>query len=367
LLDALTVDELNEVSQEYLQDFVQTQEAQDTSVQFFIDHAELLSQTFLSEKAESNVKQRSAKRDLAAPFVNLWVSVAFRGFSINLSLEDTTEHLVSGIDSFGYTNAIQLSGNPYLAEAYAFSAAEKAEDIITPVLLEEAAEDESTSTTGIVAFVVVFTCVVTIGVAAYCYHKRSRNGLPCPVFRTSKEISERQAIQSSESQNVVSPVGSAFSFEDSATAGTRGLMRFIGSFSPSRDSTSPCTTAQKSTTSMDERDDESRDEEAGGGTPESEEDNNHEGGCYEEDDEDDEPHPLTGFIPPMIVYDHIDDDEEADELGAKEPPSPSKRSSSKKGPAVVPSKHVEASESFIAALGSRSRPSHPSEFSEYVR
>ena len=361
LLDSLTVNDLNTISQEYLSEFVRNKEQ---TVQFFLENVELLSQTILSRRVRNSVEQEIAqyddeRRNLAEQHVNLWVSVAFRGFAINLSLAKTTEHLVSGIDSLGYSAAIRNSGNGYLEEAYAFSAQERTENSSRP-LIEDGNDDGNSVSAVLIVFVVVFVCIGLIASGAFFYHKRSVNGLPCRAFQKQKVV-ERD-VHSPESANVASPFGSMFSFDDTATAATNGLMRFIGSFSRSRESTSsPSSTAQKSTSNDEDDDFFIGDEETGmAQTPQTEGQ-----GQADEEEEEEEEHPLAGLIPPMIVYDHIDTEEEDDEGTGEDAESMPKTKTW--GPTVVPSRRVEANENLVLALGNRSRPSTTDQLEEYLR
>ena len=153
--------------------------------------------------------------------------------------------------------------------------------------------------------------------------------------------------------DVASHVGSMFSFDDTATGGTNGLMRFISSFSRSRDSTSPNSSVQQSP-SHETLDEAGPDEELAV-IPSIDDDE-------DEDSVEDEPHPLTGLIPPMIVYDCIDEDEDDELAGQQKSLYPRQRN-----PSVVPSKCVEASSKFIAAIGNRNRPSATNDLAEYLR
>lgn len=376
LMDAETVDNLDKISQAYLSDFVHKKEP---SIEFFIDSTELLSQTVLSRKAtnssERDVYHNGSRRALAEQYVSLWVSVAFRGIAIKLSVEDMTTFLVSGIDSLGYSEAIQHGGNDFLQHAYAISPGEKTNETV-PHLDNNKSNQKSTA---LVVVFVVFFCVAAFITSLCVYHKRSERGLPCRIFQARK--TRVRDVHSPDSVNMASHIGSMFSFDDTATVGTNGLMRFIGSFNSNRsdDSTSPGSTVQKSS-SNDGGENMSLDEETGvrtsrpAPTPisyiDEEFDDHNEDGNDDADDEDDEPHPLTGLIPPMIVYDHIDneveDKTEHDQQysGILEAPKPKKR---KWGPVVVPARRVEASQRFIAALSVRQRPSALNQFSEYLR
>lgn len=346
LLDAATVDDLNEVTRDYLSEFMRIH-AKDP--QFFVDNVELLSQEKISRlpsRSQNNNNRNLAEdsADRPAKSVNLWITVAVRGFSFSLPLKQTTRGLLAAIDSLDYSSAIQNSGNYYLEDAYAYSAAAREQDGFG--YAPENAEDSSSSLrAAIVVVIVVLVCLTAFCASAYVIHRRWRP-LPCCRPRTRK-IPERD-LQSPESQNVASVVGSMFSFDDTATAGTNGLMRYIGSFSRSKESTSPGSSVQHSM-SQDGMVEDLVDEELGLLTPQAPQ----EEGVEEEESgvEEEEPHPLAGIIPPMIVYDNIEEIEEEDEK--KEEP----KTKRPRCPSLVPSRRVEATSSFRGALGKRQRPS----------
>lgn len=347
LLDAATVDDLNEVTRDYLTEFMRIY-AKDA--QFFVDNVELLSQEKLSRlpsRSQKNNNRNLAEEsgDRSAKSVNLWITVAVRGFSFSLPLKETTRGLLAGIDSLDYSSAIQNSGNYYLEDAYAYSAAAKAQDGFG-YAVDDAEDSSSSLRAAIVVVIVVMVCLTVFCASVYVIHRRWRP-LPCCRPRTRK-VMERD-MQSPESQNVASAVGSMFSFDDTATAGTNGLMRYIGSFSRSKASTSPGSSVQHSM-SQDGMEGDLQDEELGLLTPQAP----HDEGEEEQEtgaEEEEEPHPLAGIIPPMIVYDNIEEIEEDDEK--KEEP----KTKQPRCPSVVPSRRVEATSSFRGALGKRQRPS----------
>lgn len=339
LLDANTVNELNSISKTYLSSFVRSHEPGST---FEIDNVELKSQAIKSNATDEGQKRTSSS---SGKPVTLRITMAFRGYAVHLSENNVTKHLVAGVDSSGYTAAIQSSDSPYLSNSYVLAAEEKKET--DTLRIQDEPNNGGSSSAAIIVLLVVFISLATFAFGAIFFRKKNgRRKLACPVRFRQRKMLEHD-IQSPESQNVASQVGSMFSFDDTATAGTNGLMRYITSFSRSKDSTSP-STADQSPLGTGERDNPSPDEEIGKITVE-----------FEQEEE--EHHPLSGIIPPMIVFDHIDDDEN-DQLDLTTPTNMKKRN-----PNVVPSRHIEATSSFIAALGNRARPSAPQQFENFVR
>lgn len=317
---------------------------QEPHLHIFIDEAELLSQSIISRSRRNN-------RGLYEDFVNLWVTSAIRGFSLGVAPQKTSTLLVEGIDSFGYTKSIQNSGNPNLGAAYAQSAAEKEADIATSQTEDDRGEGNSTSI-ALIAVAIIFVAVGLISACTYLHYKRPSSGLSCLKYRQQQKASNmdiERGPQSPESVGAASHEQSIFSFDDTTTAGTQGLMRFISSFSRSRDSASPNYSTQSSPShGSDDNEDQSAVEELGT-IPSLDK---------EEDEIDEEPHPLASFIPPMVVYDCID-------KGNDLPTEPSNSYSKQRMPSLVPSVRVEACSSFIAALANRDRPSATSELPEY--
>lgn len=360
LLDAVTVKDLNSLTKDYIEDFLRIQEP---FVEFFIDEVELLSQSIVSRSGKKN-------RGLAEEVVNLRVSSAIRGFAFGVADQRTTELLVSTIDSPGYTNSIQNSRNVNLEEAYAFSAAEKAENnVILPDERDADDEGNSASIPLIVVSIIFAFGAAFAGITFHIKRTRRRNArlgivndggyLSCWKRRQRRKvvaIPREDEVQSPESMGVASHVGSLFSFDDTATAGTNGLMRFIGSFSRSEEEEPTSPSSRDEQSASHETMIEGGPDEELGVTPLGEEDET------EDDESEDEPHPLTGYIPNMVVYDNIDDDDEANELSAQiKSLYPKER-----GPAMVPSKCVEASSEFKASIGNRIRPSATNDLAEYL-
>lgn len=401
LMDAAIVNQLNTLTKTYLINYLGLEEP---LVQFFVDEVELLSQRILNRNSAKRQllqltndtrsdRQRTTpdeehNRELAEELVNLWVTSAIRGFAFNVSTNRTTELLVAGIASPGYTRSIQNADNEYLKDAIIFSASEKGTAAAAFEQQEESTEDETDASTTVIVVVVIFAFggLLSIGLCVHRkrrrYQQRSdRNRLlyGWSLFnsrRRRKLIDESERVQSPQRLGgLPSPEGSAFSFDETGTVGTNGLMRFIQSFSRSGDSTSPDNSSVLKSTSNDEtvgthptsnnqqkqtRKYYSGDEEMGP-IPSTSIDGED---THEEESESvtsDDPHPLTGMIPPMVVYDGIDDNDDTfarPELYG----SPRKQ----RNPSVVPSKHVEANDQFRSVLGNRDRPSATSDLAEYL-
>ena len=361
LLDVKAAKDLNELTESFLEDYLKHKKP---ALKFFIDHVELKSQATIEYEEEE------ADKNSPAEFVDLWVDVAVRGFTFNITEHETKEKLLGAIDSRGYSNEIKNSGNPYFLQAYAFSAAEKAEQGVVPTA-EDVDDDEGTALAAIVVMVVIFIGIAAFAIGAYLYHKRSPNGLPCCRWfrRRPKVMEEERDLQSPESVNVLSNVGSMFSFDDTATAGTNGLMRFIGSFSRGDDSTSPSTGGSVGPSpSHDENNGIlPYDEELGVTIGNSDRLEEQSGSEEEEEEEEEEPHPLAGVIPPMVVYDNIDEDENAEVDDFRMCDRRQRNHPRDRAPGVVPSRRVEASSVFIASISNRQRPTATQDLAEFLR
>ena len=345
LLDAAAVDTLNSLTLTYLANILKIQEPQ---LHIFIDEAELLSQSVISRIGKY-------RRVLSGEFVSLWVTSAIRGFTLGIPPQKTTTLLVEGIDSYGYTNSIQNSGNPNLEAAFAQSAAEKAID--STITEKEDKSEGNSASIALIAVAVIFVAVGLISACTYGYYKRFSNGSPCFKFcRQRKTVSDIESgARSPESVGAASHAESVFSFDDTATAGTNGLMRFISSFSRSRDSTSPNSSAQQTPSRDNDGTEDEGTEEELGIIPSLEEDEEE-----EEVSDSDEPHPLAQFIPPMVVYDCIE------EHGGEHTRQQSNLYPRQRAPTLVPSVRVDASSNFIAVLGKRDRPSATNDLAEYL-
>ena len=343
LLDAATVDALNSLTRTYLANILKIQEPH---LHIFIDEAELLSQSIISRIGKF-------RRVLSEECVNLWVTTAIRGFTLGIPPQKTTTLLVEGIDSFGYTNSIQNSGNPNLEAAIAQSAAEKTVDS-TIAQPEDNPEEGNSVSIALIVVAVIFIALGLIMACTYVYYKRFSNGSPCFKFcRQKKSIPDIESgAQSPESVGADSHAESVFSFDDTATAGTHGLMRFISSFSRSRDSTSPNSSTQQTPSHDNEGTEDEGPEEELGIIPSLDEN--------ETESDNNEPHPLAQFIPPMVVYDCIEED------GGEKTREQSNLYPRQRAPSLVPSVRVEACSDFIAVLGNRDRPSATNDLAKYL-
>jgi len=285
-------------SAEYLTSFILPKA---TLSRFSLYRVELLSQKL--------VQQPRIRRRLQVEQddVNLEVSVAFRGFAINLSYETVEEYLLDGIYSFGYMRALKYTGDPSFENVQIASITQ---DNSTP---NDAPETEAASTESsskvIAASVIAGLAVVALG-GGYIIYKERHQRRYGP---TTKE-SELDSRVNSPAGSTRSPLANVLSFES--------VVRLMSSGSPrSNSSTSAGATSGHSLSTEGKSSD-----------------------CNSSPESIEAAHPLTGVIPPMLVYNCIDEEENKVETTTRE------RTKVKD---VVPTKHLEATPNFLEALNGK--------------
>lgn len=325
-LDSASAEILEETSVEYLSNYV---EAQKPESKFILYEAELTAQQIkASNRAGNDSANQNLRRTQAEEpqYNDLTVTVAFRGLAIVLGNAVINALIVQGIDSAGYTRAIQRSGDLAFLDI----------EIMTAVLDDSGTSRDSTknkgggdgpSPGGTAAAVLMFSLA---GIGVGCFIKKRRTATKKSLQSIVKLQEESEAhIFTNATGSPRSPLaGSVVSFEANPSL-VAGILRIMSSGSPrSNDSSthSGHTSKQSSKESMPESAD---------GTTSS---------------QSEEEHPFTGLIPPMIVIDNLDET--------------SPRSSTKKGGKhnVVPYQRLRASSELVAALNGTSNSFDPSAF-----
>jgi hypothetical protein len=282
---------LESVSVEYMTNFIRAQEEES---QFFLYEVELLSQNLLGRR-----RLRALPSRRLASAVNLVVTVAFRGYAIDMHSQVAEEYLVKGIDSTGYERSLQRSGDLELLEAQISSQ-------VDPDSINRATPSEDNAGgKGVVAASVVIAALAVFAASAFFFHVRKRR-----LTNVQKQVNPIDL----GSDDVISPPASVRSAL-SRVLSLEGILSMVSS-PRSQDSS----TVAGGSSGMSEREQPQQ-------SPSSEE-------------ETEEEHPLTGIIPPMIVFDNIDE----------MIPAEGDQRTKLRGKSVVPSKHMDATPDFVAQL-----------------
>jgi hypothetical protein len=332
LLDSTSKKSLEDASFDFLPNYVRSHEP---GMVFELDKVELTFQTLI----EPHRRLRSLQEQLVE------VSVQFDGFTIGMTSEEVSALLISGIDSPPYTAALQ-GWDDFYATAIISSASER--DYVPKSGLEEEGSTGASTATVVVSTIASFSIFV-LAFGAFIYHNRSAKWVPqlkLPSLRKADVdgSSPRHMISgqylSPSPRNMLAQPGSLLSFDESRASGAAvgsSLIRLMASLSLSR---------SKSSTEVDDS------ESQGSGSPK----NSYPAAvqiCSPMSDETEvsmpEEHPLSNSIPPMIVIDHIDDEDD-------------NNASHTHKNQQVPSKHVEASTAFISALADCRGRDHPNSF-----
>jgi hypothetical protein len=324
-LDSASVGTLEETSVEYLSNYVENLKP---ASKFFLYEAELTAQQI---QASHRAGDGSANRNLlrrtqeVEPQSNdLIVTVAFRGLAIVLGNAVINALLVQGIDSAGYSRAIQRSGDPTFLDIEVTSSVTDDSDA-SKNSTKRKGEGDGPSPGGTAAAVLTAFSFVGLGIGYFI--KKRRTETKGKAIAKMQEESEAQLFTSAPGSPRSAAIGS-LSFEGSPGV-VAGILRIMSSGSPrSNDSStrSGQTSKQSSKASMQESD----------GTTSS---------------QSEEEHPYTGIIPPMIVIDNLDETETS--------PSSTKKGGNRN---VVPYQRLHASVELVAALNGTSNAYDPSVF-----
>jgi hypothetical protein len=340
-----TAQRMKDVGIDYLADFIQSRISDDS--QIYVSEAELLSQQIIIGSVHNRMR-RGLSRDVERLLseykqtVDLLVNVSFRGLSINLEEITLKGLIVDGIQSAGYTNALQRSGDPELEHVVVSLTTSNA----TSPSIAEGGSEKGVSPGGIAASVLVTLSVLgAAGVLLFMHIKRQQEKRSW-AFKDPSDISA--VVSPAESQK--SPMGSAFSFE-SASQVVAGIRDMVTGMS-SRNSNSETTSTDSSgfdCTDMTPKVQQYRIEEEVSSKESSVVEN------AAQVDEEEDVHPYAGVIPPMIVMDYIDSTE--DDIAELYKP---------KIKNIVPTRRLQAPSDLVAALNDHSKPFDSSAFTEIL-
>jgi hypothetical protein len=320
-LDSASAGILEETSVEYLSKYVKDLEP---ASKFFLYEAELTAQQIqASNRAGDDSAKRSLRRTQAveAQYTDLIVTVAFRGLAIILGNAAINALIVQGIDSAGYSRAIQRSGDPTFLDIEVTSSITDDSDPSKNSTKKDGGGGPSPG--GTAAAVLMAFSFAGFGIG--CFVKKRRTQTKAKAIAKTQEESDAQNFTSAAGSPRSTPVGSV-SFEGNAGV-VAGILRIMSSGSPRSNDYSTHsgqTSRQSSRASIPSSD----------GTTSS---------------QSEEEHPYTGLIPPMIVIDNLDET--------------SPRSAKKGGNRnVVPYQRLQASIELVAALNGTSGAYDPSVF-----
>lgn len=317
-----TVRILDETSVDYLTKYVQDEKIGSDN-NYFLYQAELLSQQIV----QRIVYIRSKEKEDA--FVDLNVTFAYRGMAINISDDTIQPWLEDGIYSEKFTKELQESGDPALENAQVHEVHSYNDSYNTEQKETAGGSMSKGAITATILGVSIF--LATFGVCFY----HNLNG-------RYKGIQIKEAASPlSPAESVRSPLGSVFSFDSIGMVAS--LARMVSSPRGSESDT-----IEGSSSSQEGPESDSQDEE----TPLPS------GQSAESDESEEEIHPFTGLIPPMIIVDNIDGEEATQSREENEEGGNNHGTKN-----VVPSRHVEASSEFVAALNDHTKPFDPTEYS----
>jgi hypothetical protein len=321
-LDSASAGILEKTSVEYLSNYVENLKP---ASKFFLYEAELTAQQIQApNRAGGDSANRNLRRTqvVESQYNDLIVTLAFRGLAIVLGNAVINALIVQGIDSAGYSRAIQSSGDPTFLNI----------EVTSSVTDDSGASKNSTKTGGgdgpspggTAAAVLMAFSFAGIGIGWFV--KKRRTETKAKAIVKTQEESEAEIFTGATGSPRSAPVGNV-SFE-STSGVVAGILRIMSSGSPrSNDSSthSGQTSNQSSKASLQGSSD---------GTTSS---------------QSEEEHPYTGLIPPMIVIDNLDE----------ESPSSAKKGGNRN---VVPYQRLQASIELVAALNGTSGAYDPSVF-----
>lgn len=311
LLDVVTQQPLEEVTLDYLTDFVKAKKVGEMSFQLKSVLLKAQQPLFRRQLRASPLRQVQ-EEDIS--LTQLRVVLTLVGFSVGIETDRLTNLLIGGIDSVGFTNALQISSTFY-AEAKASYAVQEFPRAIEVAPMKKTSDPGIAASTIIVVVIAALVFVFAVGFFGLRHYQ-------------SRKHKEGSITSGSLSMNMDtdtdSPVSSGsneyFSLSRVGSSTPRGVRYYpegnlLGSLSRSRDS--------------DEYDEESIFTEINLPLPSCDQ--------IRKAEDDAKKHPLTGKVPAMVVIDNIDG-------------STPEKLNEAEGTSVVPTKHVSASSSFAEAL-----------------
>lgn len=280
------------------------------SSKFTLNDVKLLSQRMVV--VTNSTRRRSLRTMQEDVRVDIEVTVAFRGFILSTSLPTVEMYLTDGIQTYGYFRALRFTNDPslqYVEVSYGVGNGNTREP--DPITVAHSNDGPSAWSIAVSAIV----CIGSVAAAIVLFSRRHRESLPSG----SEKYFDAQALSPAASTR--SPLAKVLSFDS--------VFRYVSATgNPSNDS--PICAGESSVLSSSKSFNKV--------SPTA---------SQTSADSLDEEHPFTGIIPPMIVYDCIEGDDDAQ--------SACSRSRRVKLKCVVPSKHVAATSRFRAALRISSR------------
>lgn len=329
-----STDIIEEITMEYLTRYSRPLAPES---RFTLHGVELISQSFAEEGESNNAEtdadttRRWIRRKLQEESqVDLMVSFAYRGFALNLNETSVKEILHEGIFSPGYARMLRFTDDWALRNVEIAELTDPIKDDLPAAKPDPNTvvmnDDGSLSAGAIVAC--VFSALVILSVSGtffFLRHRKHRTLDSNLSFSFDKNDDDFNSDLNSPAGSARSPLRDVISFDSVI----RLMTSVSGGGGAESRSASPTdlegdSTDQKSRQSNDVQSKES------------------DGGGDDDDDDDfvEEEHPYSNLIPPMIVYDNIDLDEEQDD-------STTRRKLFKN---VVPSKKVAATKVFAESL-----------------
>jgi hypothetical protein len=344
---------MEQVGVEYLTNFAARQHP-DSFI--FLYEGELLSQDMVSPQTPSlgndlsaNQQQANAAAttngdvDSAATlepseptYVHLICSVVFRGYGVDVQQANATALIIEGINSVGFTRAVQRSGDPEMVDALITTDMEHGllnRTSSDPEAGQNPTESERNGAPSATIAAVVTICFLFVGAAVIGLFWYKRLGRRPGEYATASDAAVQAMHQSkdfisqrdSPAHSQKSPMSNApaLSFEQ--------MLRLVASASPKKADDATTRTPSEHPEGdvetgqhalLDEADDRSKHSLS-----------SRSGGSE---------HPLAGIIPPMIVIDNIEQGQSQELCFDNHVKERTKN--------VVPARHVEASPDFVAAL-----------------
>lgn len=352
---------MEHASAHYLTDYVLSKHVDS---KFLLHRVELLSQR-ISERFTGRrrilqrlgSRRRAMQEESVQNVVDLDVTVAFRGFVLELSLATIELYVLEGIQSAGFISALQYTNDPAFQEVNVSLDVDDGRIDLSPE-----SEPDTNETIGeptrVIVLVLTLILLGAVAVAVLLYAKLRRidsmaaaAAQPDIIDLDSQVVSPAVSTRSGLANvlscdsflRCISTQASPKSFvhEDSSTEHSSVMASEFesGRDSPSRESRASGTVEHPLTTST--ADEHPLISSTADEHPLITSTTDEHQFTTSSDDE----HPLTGVIPQMIVYDCIDDDEnikkEVDKVDRPQ--------------CVVPSRHMAATAQFRAALQDHSR------------
>ena len=288
-----SIDTLSKTSIQVLTNYVQSQEPES---HFFLDQVELKSQKMVTD-------DRRLRNTQEMPSSTVLITVAHRGLSIDFGQQKLVATLRAGIDDENFSKSLRQSSDPIFQFVRASTT-----DAVTPLSRKESDPDSSGPSSGGITGTVLL-CLVMSGLAT-AYFVKNRKLISKNTIK--KEEGNVKAQIDAELEGI-SPINSARSNESMTVGITSAFKRAFG-VSPKHD--------RQHVSHIDEGCHEGSEVMKGMINEQEAAENT---GSSETHWEEEQMHPFACVIPPMIVYDHIDEGEKSprgnDESSSSDPRS----------------------------------------------